>query len=296
MGCHKRCTASTLPMYAELLPALRCPACNGSLHIQGNSQTDRWGEIVRALLHCSGCGASFAVRAGILEAMSGAPPPRTPAQLVNRSPIAAWTYERLWRHRALTLLSGEPFGYERELPLIAALVDPQPGRLYLDLACSNGLYARALARRLREATSTDRRDAGHVVGVDHSLPMLRVARAFARREGLRVSFVQASVQRLPFAAGCAAAATMGGSLNEIGDLDAALSETSRVLPQGGRFVSMHLVQATTRAGQGLQRLMATGGIAFFTPQALAARFRAHALRPTAHWRYGVVTINQYQKQ
>jgi SAM-dependent methyltransferase len=112
------------------------------------------------------------VRDGIADFL-GPPRPPTPAQITNEWPLTAWVYERGWRPFALTLLSGEPFPYRRELPLITALAEPRRGGLYLDVACSNGLYARALARSLAGAP-------GHVVGVDHSLPMLKQARQYAR--------------------------------------------------------------------------------------------------------------------
>ena len=50
----------------------------------------------------------------------------TPAQLSNFLPLTAWGYA-WWRARSLTLLTGEPFGLEREAQLFLALCRPQPG-------------------------------------------------------------------------------------------------------------------------------------------------------------------------
>jgi ubiquinone/menaquinone biosynthesis C-methylase UbiE/uncharacterized protein YbaR (Trm112 family) len=275
-------------MYPELLQHLCCPTChNGPLLLSGSARVDAHGAIETAMLRCQHCGAAYAVRHGIVDTLRRSYRPDTPAQIVNVLPLTAWAYERLWRHRALTLLGGEPFGYQRELPLIVGLADVRQGGLYVDSACSNGLYARALARAL----GTN----GHVVAIDHSLPMLRQGRAFAQQAGLRISFVRALSQRLPLAAAGASGVVMGGSLNEIGDLDGCLAETERVLAPGRPFVSMHLVAAASSGGRALQRLLGTGGVVFHTATALQQRFRAHGLRPSAHWRYGVVTINQYLK-
>jgi hypothetical protein len=114
-------------------------------------------EIIGGDLGCAGCGARFPVRDGIADFL-GPPRAPSPAQVTNELPPTAWVYERAWRPFALTLLSGESFPYRRELPLITGLIEPRRGGLYLDVACSNGLYARALARMLGAAP-------GHVVGV-----------------------------------------------------------------------------------------------------------------------------------
>jgi SAM-dependent methyltransferase len=270
-------------MYPELLPNLRCLSCQSDLRMQVAVRDDTT-EIIVGQLACRTCAASYPVRDGIADFL-GAVRPSAAAQLINDWRLTAWGYERLWRPFALTLLSQRPFPYRHELPLIAALIEPQRGGLYLDIACSNGLYARALTRAMRGAT-------GHAVGVDHALPMLVEARRVARTAGLRISYIRAEAQRLPIASGAARGVTIGGSLNEIGDLDGCLSEVRRTLAADGRYVAMTLTQATTGRGRAVQNLAASGGIRFWTPDELVACFRQHGLRSVGRWRYGIVLFTQ----
>jgi len=268
-------------VYRDILPYLRCPTCRLPLAIQHIRAAD--DEIIGGDLGCAGCGAAFPVRGGIPDFL-GPPRPPTPAQVVNELPPTAWVYERGWRPFALTLLSGESFPYRRELPLITGLVDPRRGGLYLDVACSNGLYARALARTLGGAP-------GHVAGFDHSLPMLKQARRYAREAGLRISFLRAKAQALPIVAHAAAGVVLGGSLNEIGDLDACLAEVRRTLAIDGRYVAMTLARAATPGGRAFQKLMGSGGIAFWAPEELSGAFSRHGLWTVARWQYGLVMFH-----
>jgi SAM-dependent methyltransferase/uncharacterized protein YbaR (Trm112 family) len=274
-------------VYTDLLPYLRCPSCHDTLALEQPEQ-DSAGEIVAGRLRCAACAADYPIRGGIAEFL-GRPRPPSPAQVVNELPPTAWAYERLWRPFALSLLTGETFTYRRELPLIAALAQAQHGGLYIDLACGNGLYARALARTLRGA-------AGHVVALEHSFPMLAQGRRYARDAGLRISFVRASAQALPIAAGAATGVVVGGSLNEIGDLDACLAEVRRALASDGRFVAMTLTRADTPMGRAVQMLLGPGGIRFWTPNRLIERFERHGLWTASSWRYGIVLFTYSVKR
>ncbi|MFL5805705.1 MAG: methyltransferase domain-containing protein, partial [Roseiflexaceae bacterium] len=236
-------------MYTELLPHLRCPSCHDTLALQ-QPEDDSTGEIIAGRLSCATCGAGYPIREGIADFL-GPPRPPSPAQLVNELPPTAWAYERLWRPFALTLLSGERFTYPRELPLVVGLAEPQRGGLYLDVACGNGLYARALTHAMRGVD-------GHVAALEHSFPMLAEGRRYARAAGLRISFVRARAQALPVATGAAAGVVIGGSLNEIGDLDRCLAEVGRTLASGARFVAMTLTRADTPAGRLAQAMIGTG--------------------------------------
>jgi SAM-dependent methyltransferase len=269
-------------VYPDILPYLRCPTCHLPLALQ-DIHVAADDEILGGDLGCAGCGARYPVRDGIADFL-GPPRPPTPAQLTNELALTAWGYERAWRPFALTLLSGEAFPYRRELPLISGLVESRRGGLYLDVACSNGLYARALARTMQGAP-------GHVAGFDHSLPMLKQARRFAREAGLRISYVRAKAQALPVVAHAAAGVVIGGSLNEIGDLGACLSEVRRTLAADGRYLAMTLARATTPAGCRLQQLLRLGGIAFWTPEELAREFRQHGLWIVSRWKYGLVMFD-----
>ena len=269
-------------MYQELLPFLTCPSCRQTVSLQ-RAHTDRADEIVSGALACAACGSHYPIDQGIADFL-GPPRPPTPAQVVNEWPATAWAYERAWRPFALSLLSREPFSYRRELPLIAHMAQPWRGGLYLDVACSNGLYARALVRTMRGAD-------GHVAGIDHSMPMLAQARQFARDAGLRISYVRATAQALPFAANQAAGVVIGGSLNEIGDLDTCLAEIRRALRPDGRYVAMTLARAATLPGRAVQRLLGPGGVQFWSSGELEARFAQHGLQVIERRQSGLVMFH-----
>jgi SAM-dependent methyltransferase len=271
-------------MYPEALDYLTCPRTpTAPLTLAAGARIAADGAIEQGWLE-SPAGGRYPIRNGIADLLGWTALPDSPAQLTNYLPPTAWAYERTWRPRALTLLSGEPFGYERELPLICELAAPQRGGLIVDVACSNGLYARALAQAKGGAVGT-------VIGIDHALPMLQQARRYAQAAGLRISYVRARAQALPFAPNSAAALVMGGSLNEIGDADAALRELARTLATDGRVVLMNLVQAKSAPGSALQHLLGLGGIDFWPLATLNARLAAAGLRLRAQWRYGVVVFS-----
>lgn len=270
-------------MYNELLPYLVCPHCRATLVLQ-HAVSDPLNEIIGGELACAGCRAAYPIRDGIADLLGPARPP-TPAQITNEWRLTAWLYERAWRPFALTLLSREPFPYRRELPLLAELIQPQRGGLFLDVACSNGLYARALTRARRGAP-------GHVLGIDHALPMLAQARRFARAARLRISFVRAEAQALPVGAGLAAGVAIGGSLNEIGDLGGCLAEVRRVLAPGGRLVAMTLARAATPAGRLVQAGLQPGGIMFWSLEELTAQLARHGLHTVAVRQDGLVMFHQ----
>ncbi|MCG8346362.1 MAG: class I SAM-dependent methyltransferase [Chloroflexales bacterium] len=269
-----------------MLAQLICPGHPQSrLELEPGAQIDKDGAIWRGRLCCTAPKASYTVDQGIVDFIGSWDLPTSPAQLVNYLAPTAWVYERAWRPHALTLLSGEPFGYDRELPLISQLMALEQGGLYLDVACSNGLYARALSRALSAVPGQS-----HVVGVDYSLPMLRQAQVFAQREKLSISYIRAKAQGLPFRDGSIDGVMMGGSLNEIGDVDACLREIRRVLTRSGRCFIMNLIQVEHPVGRAFQAFLGVGGVAFWTLEELNRRFRYNGLILKAQWRYGAVVF------
>ena len=268
-------------MYLEALGYLHCPACRSTLTPQV-SEIDATGELLTGTLTCKACANWYPIHQGIGDFL-GPPQPRTPAQQTNEWPLTAWAYERVWRPFSLTLLSSEPFSYRRELPLITGWMDSARGGLYLDIACSNGLYARALARTMAGAS-------GHVLGIDHALPMLLEARRRAREAGLRISYLRAEAQDLPICSGVAHGVAIGGSLNEIGDLDQCLNEVRRTLHREGRFVLMALVAARSRIGRLVQQAFAGGGIVFLPTATLIERLQHHELSVIAWQSHGIVVF------
>lgn len=103
-------------------------------------------------------------------------------------------------------------------PRFLALL-PEPGRLTLDVACGEGRLGRLLAER------------GHrVVAVDASPTMARMA-----REGGGQAVAVAGAGALPLFDRSVDLAIAFMSLQDIGDLEGAVAEISRVLEPGGRF-------------------------------------------------------------
>jgi len=275
-------------MEARLLPFITCPYHpTATLEVaQIDQMTD--STIITGHLRCSFCDVVYPIINGILDVI-GKRQPASIAQIVNDLPPAAWAYERTWRPLSLSLLTGEYFPLNRELHLITGLAGAERGGLMIDVGCSNGLYARALEQVRRQSNAS-----GFVVGVDLSMAMLDEAQRRARRDGLSVSFVRASAQSLPFADATVDVLVMGGTLNEIGDIPAALTEWRRLLRSGGRGVMMSLVRATTRPGQILQQLLATGGLQFPSLAELNQYFAAAGLQLRAQWQYGVVVFSVLQ--
>lgn len=209
------------------------------------------GDIVRrGSLRCPDCGRATEVRDGIWHAIDSAGRSgRTLAQLTNDVPLTSRLYEATWRARSLSLLSGRRFPISEELSELGQWTAPAPGQVAVDVACSEGLYARRLAR-----------SGAFVLAVDHSLPFLRAVQRRCAREGLVVAPVRAEAQHLPLLDGAADVTAMGGSLNEIGDRSGALGEMARVLRPGGRAFSMSLVAARRPAGRLLQAALRPTGI------------------------------------
>ena len=270
-------------MYSDIAPFLICPDCQSAL-VPKIEQVAPDDEILEATLACAGCTRHYPVRGGIADFL-GQPRPQTPAQATNEWPITAWGYERLWRPFALSILTLSRFPYRLELPLVARLMRPERGGLFLDVACSNGLYARAIARTLGNAS-------GQVAAIDHSMPMLVEAQRLARNAGLRISFVRAEAQALPFASAAVAGVAIGGSLNEIGDLGKCLSEVQRVLASKGRFVAMSLTAATTAAGRLIQAALSPGGVTFLAPDELIAAFADHGFAVDERESRGIVLFTR----
>ncbi len=241
-----------MSLITEFLPHLRCPFCTtGSLQLSTGPSGAAHHE--NATLRCSQCARTTEVIDGIWHAMGTHRASRSLAQLSNlAAPTARW-YEDVWRKRSLSLLSRRSFPNSEELIELTSALGPGPGRVMLDVACSEGLYARALARA-----------GSPVIAVDHSVVFLEKLRTRCEREELPVLPVRALAQHLPVADHMMAGVAMGGSLNEIGDAKQAMAEMARVLDADGHFFSMHLLRSHTWKGRAAQLLAGPAGINFPT--------------------------------
>ncbi len=178
----------------------------------------------------------------------------TPAGRSNRLPFAPQIYEHLWRPRALTILTGKKFPFEREAELVRDWLSLPPGARVLDLGSSTDRYARALGRD---------DPAARIVAIDLAMGMLQAGRAYSRRGGIEnIAHLCAPVERLPFADASVDALVCGGSLNEFRSMEVALVQARRVCRPEGRMLAMSLIAARSRLGRFAQRLAGAGGIRF----------------------------------
>lgn len=115
-----------------------------------------------------------------------------------------------------------------------------PARV-LDLCCGTGDLT-----FLAEASEPAR-----LVGLDLTLPMLRVARRRARMAGSRAKFAQGDALRLPLASASVDAVTIGYGLRNVADPLAALKEIRRVLAPGGRVVVLDFGKPDNRVAGAL---------------------------------------------
>jgi demethylmenaquinone methyltransferase/2-methoxy-6-polyprenyl-1,4-benzoquinol methylase len=114
----------------------------------------------------------------------------------------------------------------------------------LDLCCGTGDLA-----FLAGAASGGAR----VVGVDFTLPMLRIALRRRAGGGPRAAFAQGDALRLPFRAGLFDVITIGYGLRNIADPAAALVEMRRVLAPGGRLVVLDFGKPSNAVAASLYR-------------------------------------------
>ncbi len=220
---------------------------------------------------------------GIWEAMGHHRPQRSLAQLANALPPEPQLYQRFWRPHAVGWLARRPFPPEEELAELDAALGEHlgvdlAGALVVDVGCSEGTYARHLAGRggARCSRSTT------------APPSCAAPGATRRRDGVSIAPVRAVAQDLPLLDGHADAVVIGGTLNEIGDGDAALREVRRVLRAGGVLFSVSLVRATGRSGRTLQAGLHRTGIEFPSEAETIAAYRASGLAVLDARRDGIV--------
>lgn len=266
-------------MHPDVLPLLRCPRSGTRLALEAPAYRD--GLVWRGTLR-SEAGQRWEIKDGIVDLMAHSAAWNS-AQLVNRWPLAAWGYERLWRWRALTWLSGRLFPLSEECATMVEQIEPEQGGFYLDLACSTGMYGRALARQSSPPASI-------VICLDHSAAMLRETARYAQAEGVQLTLVRGLAEELPFADAAFAGIACGGSFNEFTQPDRVVSEVRRSLRADGRTFWMQARRAPSQAGRVLQWLLSWGGISFTTADDLARALMGAGLAVVFEQRIGAVQL------
>ena len=303
-------------MLLDLLPLFRCPTCKSTLRVVA-ADAEKNGRVRDGRLHCTdpACAKSYPIKNGIVNFLPHGPGFMMPGTATNHLPLTAWGYERFWRLRALSLLTGEDFSPERELGLIRhaiftgldpALAKPRDTHMavYLDHACSTAFYGRAIAKSLQDCAAATPdpvllHTPGHVIALDFSMPMLKEAAKYIARDGLSDMFtlVCARAENMPFDDGVFAGIADGGSLNEFADPPRAVQEVSRTLHPAGRAAFM--VQMAAQAGRGRllnKALSLTSGLHFYDLAPLNRMFAAANLAPTEQHIYRLVAITGLAKK
>ncbi|CAM3399927.1 class I SAM-dependent methyltransferase [Deinococcus saxicola] len=207
-----------------------------------------------------------------------APPGLSLAQRSNKLELTARGY-MLWRAQSLGLLSGIPFGLEREARLFGSLCSPQPGQDWLDAGTSAGFYAGVLAA------------AGcRVLAADLSAPMLREGQRREASGNIDWALLNLEDSGLPDAS--FDGVTVGATLNETHGPARFLSELARVLRPGGQLWLMYL----PRTGGPLQSLLskpALGGLNFPDPAWVGRQLPG--MYPTDGLSIGAVRFGRYVK-
>jgi ubiquinone/menaquinone biosynthesis C-methylase UbiE len=106
------------------------------------------------------------------------------------------------------------------------LATPRPGEEVLDVACGTGIVSRRVVPHVGPS--------GRVVGLDISPSMLDVARTCADEEGLKIDWIEATAEALPFPEADFDLVVCQFGLMFFTDRHLSLSEMRRVLRDGGR--------------------------------------------------------------
>ena len=132
---------------------------------------------------------------------------------------------------------------------LAALARVQPGSRALDLACGTGDITFELAAR-----------GAHVVGLDVTHDMLRLARAKPEARRMSLRFVTADMMALPFADAQFDIVSTGYGIRNVPVIEPAIAEVKRVLKPGGVFLSLDFNRPANRLVRSvyLAYLWATG--------------------------------------
>src|SRR5580700_4524305 len=128
--------------------------------------------------------------------------------------------------RCLAYMDGLP-EFQQYKTTILEMMKQQPGFLVADLGCGLGFDVRRLSKLVGPE--------GRAIGVDASLTLIESARAAS--EGFpAVEFMQADIQKLPFAKGSLHAFKVDRTLQHVERPQAVLSEIFRTMRPGGRVV------------------------------------------------------------
>jgi SAM-dependent methyltransferase len=215
-------------MRRATLDILRCPKCQGGSLVPEDPVAEP--RLIFGPVRCLGCGARYPVGEGLIDFVGERVAPSA-FQRSLESTLVARSYERYLRPALELFLTRGQFDRDSEYLVYRSLLG-QPRGPVVDLGCGTGLFARRLARDLKEPL---------LIGVDVSKPMIEEAIAQAREAAVAIDFVRAEAPALPFQSASLGAVLQAGSVHLIADLTTLLAEVARVLKPGGRYVASHLL-------------------------------------------------------
>lgn len=143
--------------------------------------------------------------------------------IYNRD-AGTWWDENAYLYTIRASLNPGRFGYFRKV-LEQKLNRSPAGKKTLDIGCGGGYLSEEFARLGCEVT-----------GLDPSAPTLETARAHARQEGLKISYVHGSGENLPFPDRSFDVVYCCDVLEHVTDLGRVISETARVMKPDGVYL------------------------------------------------------------
>jgi SAM-dependent methyltransferase len=185
------------------------------------------------------------VQNGVLDLLPEFNQKRTMVQiLLDWKPFIKIYEGRLWRKGYLfPALLG--ISFKRESGLIMKAANLTGEEVLLDLACGPGIHSRRFAQRM---------GSGVVAGLDISLPMLNHASLQTRREAIdNLILIRGDALTLPFPAKEFDVVNCCGAIHLFPDLSRVLSEITRVLKPGGRFITFTFRKGTGKFAEYLAR-------------------------------------------
>jgi cyclopropane fatty-acyl-phospholipid synthase-like methyltransferase len=163
-----------------------------------------------------------------------------------------------------------------QLDMLLDVLDLDKGQRVLELGCGNGMVAEIISDRTR----------AHMVGIDTSAVGIRQAAERTRRKRARLSFLQADMRALPFAAGAFAAAIAIDSAYYAGHLEQWIGWLREVVRAGGHMAVFF--SAWIGADQPPEGLLPD-------QNRLAQALKAHGLRYRT-WDFTASEIQHWQRK
>lgn len=288
--------------FQKVLTVLRCPGCQKTgFEFEFEAEKPDAKAQLTGIIRCLHCVKTYISEEGIIDLLPNGPTGLTVAQWSGQTNAVSWLYERIWRKRALGLMTGQAFPPEREYQVLAEYLQAAlvaTSHLFLDLACATGYYGRALVEFLHKNHRADGLDV--VIGVDISRPMLNQALEYARESHTldHMVFIRADATSLPFADSSLAGIACGGTLNEYRDAFRVLVEGKRVLErQKGRYFVMNLLKPETMAERIIQSTLTLGsGLTFFTKSEVKDLFYRAGLDLGRHETMGLVAFSELMRK